>query len=145
MDVVGFRVYDTCDGAIVCASPTSGPGEVDKKACGTTIAEGGPGGTGGGATPPPEKLPAELSKEQIMAALRPVLEDARLCFEQFGIPGDGKIKITIGGDGTVIAYEQTGQFVGTPTGACIDTAVKKARFPRSRKAKTTIAYPISLR
>jgi hypothetical protein len=145
VDVVGFRVYDTCDGEIVCASPTSGPGEVDKKACGTTIVEAGQGGTGGGGTPVPEKLPAELSKDQIMTALRPVLDEARRCAEQNGATGDGKIKITIGGDGSVIAYEQTGAFKGTPTGACIDVAVKNARFPRSRKPKTTIAYPISVR
>ena len=55
------------------------------------------------------------------------------------------MRITIGGDGAILALDQTGDFAGTPTGECIDTAIRKVRFPKSKRPKTTVNYPIVLR
>jgi hypothetical protein len=32
-DIVGYRAYSACDGAIVVANPASGPGDADRKIC----------------------------------------------------------------------------------------------------------------
>ena len=57
--VLGYRVYDPCDGGIVCASPTATRPAPDPKACGKTV-EAGPadGGDGGGDAPKGRSRPA---------------------------------------------------------------------------------------
>jgi hypothetical protein len=140
IEIIGYRVYDACDGSIVVSSPESGSVAADKKACGAAVAKVDPD-----AGKPKEVIHAELSKAQILAALKPAVAEAKACFEAHGIAGDAKLKITIGGNGSVLAAEQSGDFVGTPTGGCIDTAIKKATFPKSKKARVTISYPVSLR
>jgi hypothetical protein len=140
VQILGFRTYDRCDGSIVAAKPESDKGPADKQACGT-VAEVKPDKP----VDPTAGLPRELSKGQILTGLRPAIEEAKACYETHGVAGDAKVKVTIGGDGTVVEVVQTGAFVGTPTGECIDAAVKKATFPKSKKAKTTVSYPVLLR
>jgi hypothetical protein len=138
-ELVGYRVWDACDGSILAAQPESGPGKTDAKTCGDTAKA-----TKGTDTAPAEPVFAELSKEQILGSLKPAIEEAKACYDTHGVAGAAKIKVTIGSDGTVIGQDQSGDFVGTETGKCIDAAIKKATFPKSRKAKTTISYPITL-
>jgi hypothetical protein len=143
--IIGFRVFDPCDGGIVCASPKSSKAAIDHAACGDTVAEGG---TDGGDQPPPPKhvdLPEELTPDMIMAAMKPVRGAADACFDKFGVPGEGKVKVTVAGDGTVAAVEEIGDFDGTPTGECIDKAVKTVQFPATQKAKQSFKYPLLLR
>jgi hypothetical protein len=135
VDVVGYRVYDACDGTVLAASPESGPGVVDKKTCGTSAAD----------KAKPEVLPAELTKAQVVAGMKPAVVEAKKCQAKFGKSGDAKVKVVIGGDGTVHSVEQTGDFAGTETGQCIEDAIKTATFPKSKKQKTTVSYPIPLR
>ena len=59
VEVVGFRVFDPCNGDIVAASPASGPAEKDRKACGKPTATADAPGTAAaphlpvvGAVPP---------------------------------------------------------------------------------------------
>jgi len=139
VEILGYRVWDLCDGSILAASPESGKPRTDAKTCGDTVK------STKGDTTPSEPVYAELSKEQILAVLKPAVEEAKACFDTFNVEGDAKVKITIGADGSVIGEEQTGDFVGSDTGKCIDAAIKKAKFPKSKKAKTTISYPINLR
>src|SRR5262245_20336753 len=40
VEVVGFRVWDQCDGSVLAASPESGPGPTDKKTCGASVETG---------------------------------------------------------------------------------------------------------
>ena len=140
VEIVGYRVWDACDGAVLAASPESGKGPIDKKTCGETETKTDPKNT-----TPSEPVFAQLSKEQILASLKPAIEEAQACYDTYGQAGSAKVKITIGGDGSVQAQDQTGDFVGTDTGKCIDEAIKKAKFPKSKKAKTTVSYPINLR
>ena len=61
-----------------------------------------------------------------------------------GPPGKAKLKVTVLGDGSVAKYEQQGDFTDTPTGKCIDAAVGKLQFPRTKKPKQSFGYPIVL-
>jgi hypothetical protein len=133
LDIVGYRVSASCTGSIVLASPPSGPAEPDKHACRAVAAEPAPG----------PAVPA-LTPAIVSEAMKPVVEAAKACFEKFGVVGKGKLKLTITDGGLISRYEQQGDLVDTPTGACIDKAVENARFPPSGKPKTTISYPISL-
>ena len=133
LDVLGYRVISPCDGSIVLASPKSGPVEADKKQCAAIAA--------GNASAPEVDV---LTSSVISGAMKPVVEAANACFAKFGVSGKAKLKLTIGSDGSVTTYDQQGDFVSTPTGQCIDGAVTKASFPRSKKAKTSISFPIKL-
>jgi hypothetical protein len=133
LDVLGYRVFVPCDGSVVIASPKSATLDADKKQC-AVIAPGKDG---------PEV--AQLTPALINDAMQPVVEAANACFAKFGVAGKAKLKIVIGGDGAVTKYDQQGDFVATPTGQCIDAAMTKAAFPASKKAKTSISFPIHLK
>ncbi|MCB9572141.1 MAG: hypothetical protein H6709_08620 [Kofleriaceae bacterium] len=151
VEVLGFRVYDPCDGAIVCASPSSAKAAVDKAACGGAVVEGEPDDAddaddGAKAdAPKAEKLPDEITSRQIQTAMQPVRDAAEACYQTYGVPGDGKLKVTVSG-GAVIALEWTkGELADTPTGACIEKAAREVTFPKTRKSRQSFTYPISLR
>ena len=136
LEVQGYRVFTPCDGAIVIASPASGAALADKKQCGPVVA-GAPDDT---KTPDVETLTAAM----IETAMKPVVDAAHECYGHFAVTGKAKLKITVLGDGTIGKYEQQGDFTSTNTGACIDRAMTKAKFPHVKKAKTTIIFPITL-
>jgi hypothetical protein len=146
VELLGFRVYDPCDGGIVFASPESTGGTADKKACsGEAVVED----TGpkpevpvGPVTP---KLPTKLTTAQIQTALRPATAAAQLCFENYGVAGTADFHITIDASGNVIGVEQEGDFVDMPTGKCIEKAVRASKFPETAKKRTTVQYPFILR
>lgn len=142
VEVLGFRVNDPCDGHIICASPKADKVAPDKVACGETVAEGE---TDAPKEPANDGVPDELSSKQIKAAMAPTAGDAMACFEKYGVPGDAKLHITVGADGSVLAIDQSGDFEDTPTGKCIEDAVKKVTFPKSKKARQSFKYPFVLR
>ena len=139
-DVVAWRVVNACDGAVVISSGPSGPGAADKKAC------GGGGKPDPGTKPDPgEAIPDALTPGMINDAMKPVIAASRVCFNRMkSSPGKAKLELTINADGTIAKHEQTGDFVNTPLAKCIDDAVAKATFPKTKKASTKIGYPIAL-
>jgi hypothetical protein len=143
VNVLGFRVIDPCDGGVVCSSGGASKQDPDKKACGTVD-------EGAADQAPPDQGPQQTIVDQldpaiIRAALAPTIAKAQQCHDDYGVDGQTKIKITIGGDGTVLSFEQSGDFDDTPTGECIAKAVKATVFPKSKKKRTPISYPIVLR
>ena len=146
VEILGYRVYDPCDGGIVCASPQSGPAPVDDKGCGDDVVKGAD------KVEPEDKpvkpaepvLPAQLEARDIKKAMKPVVDAAKACFDKYGVPGAAKLVYTVSGDGKVLAFELTGEFVDTPTGTCIDKAARTASFPRSRRASFGFTYPLLL-
>jgi hypothetical protein len=130
LDVLGYRVFSPCDGSVVCASPRAEAGEVDKQACGAMVS----------GTAEVEQLTPFIIKQ----ALKPALAEAKACYAHHKMAGKAKVRLTIAGDGSVVEYSQEGAFGDTPTGACIDAAMKGVMFPRSKKDKTPIAVPIVL-
>lgn len=138
-DVLAWRVVNACDGAVVIASGPSGPGAADKKACGR---KPDPGGT---KPDPGEPIPDALTPAMVNDAMKPVIAAARVCFNRMKTtPGKAKLELTINADGTIAKHEQTGDFVNTPLAKCIDDAIAKATFPRTKKPTTKIGYPIAL-
>jgi hypothetical protein len=76
--------------------------------------------------------------------MKPLVEQAAQCGQKHGVHGAGKVKLTVGADGSVTAVEQSGAFVNTKAGECIEALVKQAAFPKTKKEKTVFSYPIKL-
>ena len=142
LDVLAFRVFDPCDGGIVCASPPSDKGPTDSRTCGESVVEGEPKADEPKADEP--ALPAQLDAKDIKNAMKTVVEAAKGCFDTYGVAGAGKMVYSVGGDGSILTYEQIGDFVDTPTGKCIDKAAKAVTFPKSKKKKFGFSYPLTL-
>lgn len=143
LELVGFRLYDPCDGAVHAAKPPSSSLAPDKRFCsGEPVKADEPAPAKVDKKP---ELPRRLSPTQIRDGLEPARQAARKCFEAYGVPGTARFRITIAGSGEVIGMQEKGDFVGTPTSKCIRQAVKTVTFPASRKARTTIDYPFILR
>ena len=129
LEVLAHRVVVPCTGAVVLASPPSGNIDPDRQAC--AAGEG-------------EAVPA-LTSELVRDAMKPVVEAANACFAQYKVAGAARLEITIADDGSVAAYARTGDFKESPTGQCIDQAMRTVQFPRSQQPRTKIGYPIVLR
>jgi hypothetical protein len=140
-EIAAWRVIAPCEGAIVAANPPSSAQPPDKKACSGAPSVVDPSPTGSNKT---EKLPDALTGQMIKTAMQPVMDAANACFGRYKVSGRAKLVLTIGGDGSVLEYEQQGDFVGTPTASCIDTAMKKITFPKTQKPKSKVGFPIVL-
>jgi hypothetical protein len=138
LDVVGYRVWTPCDGDVVCASPVSDVVVPDPKACGPVVAQVV-------TTAQAEPVPERLEPGQITDAMRPVGEAAVRCLQTYGVHGRASLKVSFGADGRIKKTTLAGDFVGTPTGTCIERAAAKVRFPPSQQDTTSIVYPILLR
>jgi hypothetical protein len=127
LDVLAYRVITPCNGTVVLANPPSQNAAPDKAAC----------AAGGAAV---LALTADMVEEGMQAPMSVI----RTCAKKEKAKGKGKLELTIADDGTIAAVEQTGDFVGSKTGECIDAAMKGVTFPRSAKPKTKIGYPFVL-
>jgi len=95
------------------------------------------GGGGGGEGPGP------LPKNALVAGLNGVRPKVSACYNQFKVPGTAMVNIVIGKSGKVTTATVTGKFAGTPTGTCVEQAVKTASFPPSDGFSTP--YPFQLK
>ncbi len=138
LEVLAYRVVTPCDGTVILSSPPSAPLEPDKRACAAGAPH--PSVAEAEAGPQVEQLTASI----IDGAMQPVVDAAWKCYGQFAVIGKARLKITVTAEGGIGTYEQQGDFSSTPTGACIDKAMAKAHFPRVKKTKTTILFPITL-
>ena len=75
----------------------------------------------------------------------PAREASNKCFEVYGVAGTARFRITISDQGQVVDLAQKGDFVDTPTGYCIEKAIRGISFPKSKKPRTTVDYPFMLR
>ena len=90
-------------------------------------------------------LPARLSKPDIQAGISPIKGSATACFGKYNVPGTVNVKVTIGGNGKVQSASASGSFSGTPTGTCVENAVKKASFKKFSDDSMSFTYPFVLR
>jgi len=134
LEIVAWRVVNPCDGSIVLSSVPSAQVEPDKKACTTT----------GGIVIPHDASADALTPAMVSDSMKPVVAAARACFLKFRMSGKAKLEISILADGSVEKFEQKGDFDGSPTAKCIDDAMAKVTFPKTKKPKTKIGFPISL-
>jgi predicted Zn finger-like uncharacterized protein len=96
----------------------------------------GGGDSGGGSKEP-------LAKGAVVAGMNGVKGKVAACFNQFKVPGMAMVNVVISGSGKVTSATVTGKFAGTPTGSCVEGAVKTASFPPSEGLTTP--YPFNLR
>jgi len=159
LELVGFRVWDPCDGAMVCSNPPSDGEKADRAACkggaasGTDIVGDQPPADPNTPKKPPkppveetkDTRPEQLSSFDVKKAMTGTQTQVNSCFAQFGVPGKAELTIVVGGDGKVKKVELRGPFKDTPTGECIVTAVRDTEFPPFKAASMNINYPFILR
>jgi predicted Zn finger-like uncharacterized protein len=103
---------------------------------GATREEEEPAGRGADKAPP-------LERDEIVKGMTAVMPRARECYNQYKVPGVATVKITVSPTGKVSVATVTGKFAGTPSGTCIEAALRTARFPPS--AGRTFDYVVPLR
>jgi predicted Zn finger-like uncharacterized protein len=84
-----------------------------------------------------------LAKSAVVAGMNSVKGKVADCYNQFKVPGMAMVNVVIGKNGHVSSATVTGKFAGTPTGACVEKAVKTASFPPSDGLTTP--YPFQLK
>lgn len=100
----------------------------------------------GSSRPKPEedsKPAAPLSKSAVVAGMNSVKGKVAACYSEYKVPGMAMVNVVIGRSGKVTSATVTGKFAGTPSGACVEKAVKSANFPPSEGLSTP--YPFQLR
>ncbi len=92
-----------------------------------------------------ENLPDTLDKGAIVGGMGKVKGKVAGCYEQFKVPGLANVAVTIAKSGKVSSATVSGAFAGTPTGGCVEKAVKSATFPPFKSSSQTVNYPFMLR
>jgi hypothetical protein len=137
------------------ASPTTGPlpaeppkpakGSLEDLINGATKTQTGGGGRpkvssdgdkGGGESAGP------LARGAVVSGMNAVKPKVQECYNQFKVPGMATFNFTIGKNGKVSSSTVTGKFAGTPTGACVEKAIKAATFPPSDGLSASYAFPL---
>jgi predicted Zn finger-like uncharacterized protein len=84
-----------------------------------------------------------LSRNALVAGFNSVRPKVANCYNQFKVPGTAMVNVVIAKSGKVTGATVTGKFAGTPTGTCVEAAVKTAAFPPSDGFSTP--YPFQLK
>ncbi len=103
-------------------------------------------------TPAPAARPApvrddadltDLSKSAFVSGMNAIRPQIDLCYAVYQVPGVVMVNVVIRPEGFVSSASVSGRFAGTPTGKCVEKAVKTAQFPRSKGLTTP--YPFQLK
>ena len=89
----------------------------------------------------PEALPG-LTRNDILASMKPLRPKIKECYKQFGQRGLAVVQVRVGDGGEVTSSKVEGTFAGSPTGACVEAAVKSVRFPQSAGMSFRYPYPV---
>jgi predicted Zn finger-like uncharacterized protein len=84
-----------------------------------------------------------LAKGAVVAGMNSVKPKIAACYSEFKVQGMAMVNVVIGKSGKVSSATVSGKFAGTPTGACVEKAVKSASFPPSDGLQTP--YPFQLK
>jgi predicted Zn finger-like uncharacterized protein len=105
------------------------------------------GGSGHGKASDDDSKPAPsagpLAKSAVVAGMNSVKPKVAACYSEYKVQGMAMVNVVIGKSGKVTTATVTGKFAGTPTGACVEKAVKSASFPPSEGLSTP--YPFQLK
>ena len=85
-----------------------------------------------------------LEKMDMMEGMSGRKSRVMACNEQYKVAGTVQVKIVVLPNGAVASAEVTGKFAGSPTGACVERAVKGARFKKTT-AQSSFTYPFLFR
>ncbi|HEU5055504.1 MAG TPA: energy transducer TonB [Kofleriaceae bacterium] len=107
------------------------------------------GGVQSPTAPAPEEAPKKPSKKgldraDVAKAMGAVRSQVMRCRDKEQYEGTVTVKFHVAPSGKVTSAEATGSKAGTPTGACVAAAVKKAAFPPFDGAPTSFTYPFLL-
>jgi predicted Zn finger-like uncharacterized protein len=91
--------------------------------------------------PPAVKL-ITLTQSDIVNAMKGVQPKVQNCANQNKVPGTAMATISVASGGKVTSASVTGKFAGTPTGSCVETAAKSAKFPACQSM--TFPWPFTL-
>ena len=92
---------------------------------------------------PAADLPATPTRDDVLAALRPIEGQVRTCAQ--GHYGVVPVRVTVASSGRVTTAVVTGGSVlGTPAGSCIARTVRSARFPAFSQDRFVVDYPFAL-
>jgi hypothetical protein len=83
-----------------------------------------------------------LSKEDMVRGMQGVTPRVRDCFAQYKVPGVAMVKVNVARGGRVSTAAVSGKFAGTPTGTCIESAVKGAHFPPVEGQSFDYPFPL---
>jgi predicted Zn finger-like uncharacterized protein len=123
-------------------------GSLDDLLDGAVRSRGGGGGKkvssdDDGASKKPDASSTPLAKSAVVAGMNSVKPKVSACYNEFKQQGMAMVNVVIAKNGKVSSATVTGKFAGTPTGACVEKAVKSATFPPSEGLSTP--YPFQLR
>jgi hypothetical protein len=92
------------------------------------------------------RRPVTLSRSQIASAMSAIKDRVAACYSRHRVPGMAMVRGSVSGErGRLESVSVTGLFAGTPTGACVLAAARKARFPRFSGPSIRIKFPFMLR
>jgi len=83
-----------------------------------------------------------ISRIALISGMNAVRPQINACYERFQVPGMAVVKVVVAETGRVWSAHVTGTFEGTPTGACVEAAVKNAWFPPSDRFKTQYLFEL---
>ncbi len=88
-------------------------------------------------------LPLTPSRQQVADSIRVLLPAIRGCAK--GRSGLATARIVIRNTGRVASVTVQGDgFTGSPTGRCIEGAIRRARFPQFRQSVFRVTYPLAI-
>jgi hypothetical protein len=90
-------------------------------------------------------MPSTLSKGKIVAAMKRAAPAVGRCYKRFRVPGTADVRFRIMGSGRVEDLKVEGMFSGTPTGQCVESAVRKVRFPEFLAYSMAVRWPFMLK
>jgi hypothetical protein len=96
-----------------------------------------------GRSAPPSYVGRALPKRLLECGMSAVKNEVAACFALYKVPGIAMVNVVIARSGKVSSAMVKGAFAGTPTGACVENAVKSALFPPSDGFVTL--YPFALK
>jgi len=83
-----------------------------------------------------------ISKTALIRGINQVRPRVAACYQTYKVPGTALVNIVIAKSGRVSSARVSGKFAGTPTGACVEAAVKTARFPASDGFSTPFPFQL---
>jgi len=81
---------------------------------------------------------SSLSSDDIKRGMAAVAAQAKACFT--GTEGTARVQLTVAPSGQVQKVTVTGPFAGTPTGTCVEQAVRAATFPAWDGEPESVGY-----
>ncbi|MEM9492001.1 MAG: hypothetical protein AAGC55_22840, partial [Myxococcota bacterium] len=147
LDIVAYRVHDPCTGRVLAARPRATRLPREEAACtgDDLVALQRAREPKKPEVPAGPVIPAQLTPDDIKTSLAPAKAQAQECYATYGVSGEARFRLRIDNEGAITKLDQRGDFTDTPTGICIEKAVRATTFPKSKKLATTVDYPFVLR